>query len=101
MYFKMSRETTGLSIQHGCVFTAEITITGKVSRDGILPELPSYRLPERFSVRPALRTQGEKGNGRSPELNSYFKCSYFHKSVMLLLHGDSGRTFTYMCRPLA
>lgn len=43
-------------------FPAENTITGKVSRDGILPELPCYRLPGRFSVRPALRTQGEKGN---------------------------------------
>lgn len=44
------------------IFPAEDTITGKVSRDGILPELPCYRLPGRFSVRPALRTQGEKGN---------------------------------------
>lgn len=43
----------------------------KVSRDGILPELPTYRLPGRFSVRPALRTQGEKGNGYSPPLYFY------------------------------
>lgn len=46
--------------------------TGKVSRDGILPELSPYRLPGRFSVRPALRTQGEKGSGHSPQLNSFF-----------------------------
>lgn len=59
------------------VFTAENTTTGKVSRDGILPELPSYRLPGRFSVRPALRTQGEKGNGYGPQLNSFLKCSIF------------------------
>lgn len=33
------------------------------------PELPTYRLPGRFSVRPALRTQGEKGNDHSPQIN--------------------------------
>lgn len=55
-------------------FTAVDVINGKVSRDGILPELPSYRLPGKFSVRPALRTQGEKGNDYGPELNSLTKC---------------------------
>lgn len=33
------------------------------------PEVPTYRLPGRFSVRPALRTQGEKGNDHSPQIN--------------------------------
>ncbi|XP_024910633.1 eukaryotic translation initiation factor 4 gamma 1 [Cynoglossus semilaevis] len=31
------------------------------ARDWILPELPFYGLPGRFSVRPGLRTQGENG----------------------------------------
>lgn len=56
---------------------SENTTARKVSRDRILPELPSYRLPGRFSVRPALRTQGEKGNGHGPPLNSFLKCFCF------------------------
>lgn len=74
------------------VFLAEYTTTGKVSRDGILPELPSYRLPGRFSVRPALRTQGEKGNGHGSQLNSFLKCLNTRIKVGLLLYRPSEMT---------
>lgn len=65
-------------------------IIGKLSRDGILPELPSYRLPGRFSVRPALRTQGEKGN--AAVLKFLLKRFVFCLRVKPPLHRDSGWT---------
>lgn len=50
------------------------------------PELPTYRLPGRFSVRPALRTQGEKGNDHSPQINTF-------KNVTVMIGSDSGMVF--------
>lgn len=44
---------------------------------GILPELPRYRLPGRCSVRPALRTQGEKGNAAVPSKMLYENGQFF------------------------
>ena len=56
--------------------------TGKILHViGILPELPRYRLPGRFSVRPALRTQGEKGNAALPRKMLYENAQYFTKAT--------------------